>query len=61
MLQNLYSKLLCVKFASNWINFKQVRKGVSMASPTSTYLTSKKAIFCKVPQLIKFEIKLNKP
>ena len=31
MLQKLYLKLLCAKFASNWTNIKQIRKGLLMA------------------------------
>ena len=48
MLHNLYLKLLSAKFAWNWINIKQVRKGASMAPPNPTYLSSKKANFCMV-------------
>ena len=39
-------KLLCAKFASNWIN---IEKGISMAPPNPTYLTSKKSTFQKQP------------
>ena len=50
MLQNLYLKLLCANFTSNWTYIKQIRKSVPVAPLNLTYLTSKKVDFSSVPK-----------
>ena len=44
----LIFKVTCAKFASNWINIKQVKKDVSMALPKPNYLTTKNVNFYRV-------------
>ena len=56
MLQNLCLILLWTKFASNWTNIKQIRKDVPVAPSSSTYLTSKKTNFSRVPELTSFKL-----
>ena len=63
---NIFSKLLFINVTKLVLKvtlghvFKQVRKGVSIAPPNPASLTSKKANFCRITELEKFEIKLNK-
>ena len=51
MLQHVHLILLFAKFASNWTNIKQIRKGFPVAPSNPIYLTSKKSNFSTVPEL----------
>ena len=49
MLQRLYLKFPCAKFASNLTNIKQIRKGVPMPPHNPNYFTSKKGQLLQGP------------